>query len=267
MGICGLNHGYVPLLLNIVPIPALKDNYIWLIIDIASNRCLIVDPGDAEPVLKALQALSLKPVGILLTHHHFDHTAGVKELLKNDTMPVFGSMQEKISSVTNPLVGEETIQVENMAFAVLPISGHTHGHLAYYGRESVFCGDTLFTGGCGRVFEGTMSEMYASLQRLAALPPTTKIYCGHEYTTANLAFAALVEPENRDLQQRIKDTHQMRTRGLPTVPSLLALERATNPFLRCEEAAVKKAVETYYGQTLNTPEEVFGALRKWKNES
>jgi len=252
-------------MLNIVPIPALKDNYIWLIIDSASSGCWIIDPGDAKPVLHALQTQSLHPMGILLTHHHADHTAGVKELLKNHTMPVFGSTQETIPSVTHLLNGEENIRIANREFKVLAIPGHTHGHLAYYSEGLLFCGDTLFTGGCGRVFEGTMAQMYTSLQRLAALPAATNIYCGHEYTAANLVFAKVVEPENRDLQQRIQDTHQLRERGLPTVPSTLALEKATNPFLRCGEMAVKEAAERYYGQRLDTPEAVFGALREWKN--
>jgi hydroxyacylglutathione hydrolase len=257
-------------MLNIIPIPALKDNYIWLVIDTTSSCCVVVDPGEADPVLDALQAQSLKPVGILLTHHHADHTAGVTALLKNHTMPVFGPKQETISSVTHSLVDREKIQIRNMLlgnilFKTISIPGHTHGHVAYYTNGHLFCGDTLFTGGCGRVFEGTMAQMDASLQRLAALPDATHIYCGHEYTTANLNFARVVEPDNKDLQQRIKDTHQLRERGLPTVPSTLGLEKATNPFLRCEKTQVKKAAEDYCGQRLDTPVAVFTVLRGWKN--
>jgi len=252
-------------MLNIVPIPALKDNYIWLIIDTAASCCLIVDPGEAAPVVEALKAHSVTPVGVLLTHHHADHTAGLKELLKIYTMPVFGAKQEAIPTITHPLVDEETLPIINHVFKVLAIPGHTHGHVAYYGAGTLFCGDTLFTGGCGKVFEGTMIEMYTSLQRLATLPENTQVYCGHEYTEANLSFAQRVEPQNPNLQQRIKDTQALRKQNLPTVPSTLALEKTTNPFLRCAEKEVKKAAEHYCGYRLETSAAVFAVLREWKN--
>lgn len=255
-------------MLNIFPIPALKDNYIWLITHTASKQCLIVDPGDATPVQHTLQTQSLKPVGILLTHHHADHTNGVADLLKNYTVPVFGPAQETISYITNPLHGNETVKIDaiQLSLQALPIPGHTRGHLAYHGHDVLFSGDTLFTGGCGRVFEGTMLEMYASLQRLVALPSHTKVYCGHEYTETNLAFALAVERHNKQLQQRIKQTQLLRQRNLPTVPSTLFLEKNTNPFLRCEEISVKQAAEDYCGSKLSKPEDVFGVLREWKND-
>lgn len=252
-------------MINIIPISSLNDNYIWLVIHPTSSHCFIVDPGDAKPVLDALDAHTLHPVGILLTHHHWDHTAGVSTLVKNHTMPVFGSQQDAISSVTNPVKDGEKIAKENFTFEVISIPGHTHGHVAYYSEGALFCGDTLFTGGCGRVFEGTMTEMYTSLQRLAHLPDSTLIYCGHEYTAANLRFAILVEPNNAALQQRIQNTQQSRAQRLPTVPSTLALEKATNPFLRCSEISVKHAAENYCGKKLETPEAVFEVLRRWKN--
>jgi hydroxyacylglutathione hydrolase len=248
------------------PVLALKDNYIWLIIQSSTAQCLIVDPGEAKPVLATLTALSLQPVAILLTHHHADHTAGVTDLLKKYPVPVLGSVTEAIPTVTYPLLGKEHIQIGFAECQVIPIPGHTHGHMAYYTQGALFCGDTLFTGGCGRVFEGTMAEMYTSLQRLAALPLATKIYCGHEYTAANLDFAAQVEPENIALQQRIRQTQDLRAHALPTVPSTLAVEKATNPFLRCEEISVKQAAEKYGRRSLNKAEEVFTVLREWKND-
>jgi len=249
-------------------IPALKDNYIWLIIHAPSRHCLIVDPGDAFPVLVALKKEQLNPIGILLTHHHRDHVGGVENLLKNYSIPVFGPAQEKIACVTNPLwrhherILFETMQID---FQILSISGHTHGHIAYYGHGAVFCGDTLFTGGCGRIFEGTIPEMYAALNVLAALPDLTKIYCGHEYTIENLKFALMVEPKNMALQQRMQETINLRAANHSTVPSTLVLEKATNPFLRCHTTAVKEAAQTYCGRHLLTPMAVFGILREWKN--
>lgn len=254
-------------MLTIKPIPALKDNYIWLIIHSPSATCLLVDPGEAAPALAALTRQSLKLVGILLTHHHYDHTNGVADLLMVNQVPVYGSALEQIPTVDHPLNGGETLEFPEMALSlqVLSIPGHTLGHLAYYGAGALFCGDTLFTAACGRVFEGTMQQMYRSLQRLAALPADTKVYCGHEYTAANLPFALAVEPDNPQLQRRVADTNQLAAQGLPTVPSTLALEMATNPFLRCDQADVKLAAEQYCGSRLEHPHEVFAVLREWKN--
>ncbi len=259
-------------MLNIMPVPALKDNYIWLIIHPSTAQCLIVDPGAAAPVITALRAHKLTPIGILLTHHHYDHTDGVTELLIDYPIQVYGAATEQIPTVTYPLQGGETLEFPEMALqlAVLSIPGHTRGHLAYYGADvgscgAVFCGDTLFTVACGRVFEGTMAQMYDSLQRLAALPLDTQVYCGHEYTAANLPFALAVEPNNTRLQQRVEETQALIAKGLPTVPSTLALEKATNPFLRCEHEGVRLAAERQCGNRLSTPEEVFAVLREWKN--
>lgn len=255
-------------MLTIIPIPALKDNYIWLIIHAASAQCLLVDPGDAKPALDAIQTRNLTPSGILLTHHHYDHTGGVAGFLEHYSVPVYGSAVENIPTVTHPLHGGETLTIDALALTlnVLSIPGHTRGHLAYYGAGALFSGDTLFTVACGRVFEGTMSQMYASLQRLADLPDDTLIYCGHEYTAANLPFACAVEPDNPRLQQRVVETRQLTAQGLPTVPSTLALEKATNPFLRCEEANVRLAAERHCGSRLVEPVQVFEVLREWKNQ-
>jgi hydroxyacylglutathione hydrolase len=249
----------------ITHISALKDNYIWLLIVEAAQTCIVVDPGESAQVIHAIQARQLNLQAVLLTHHHEDHTKGARALRERYRMPVYGPAVEEIPTVTHPLLGGENIQIGQMRFDALAIPGHTRGHLAYYNGADVFCGDTLFTGGCGRVFEGTMAQMYQSLQRLAALPDITNIYCGHEYTVANLAFAARVEPENVELQQRIGETARLRAQGLPTVPSTLALEKATNPFLRCGEISVKRAAEQQTGKVLDTPEEVFAVLREWKN--
>lgn len=252
--------------LHVVGLPALKDNYIWLIIADDSRQCMIVDPGDANVVLTALQQQQLQPVGILLTHHHLDHSGGITTLLTHHAMPVFGSALSKVEAVDQPLQDGDTLQpLPGLTLQAIAIPGHTHDHIAYYGDGRLFCGDTLFTAACGRVFEGTMAQMHHSLQRLAALPLDTLVYCGHEYTAANIPFALAVEPDNTALQQRAVDTVALREQGLPTVPSTLELELATNPFLRCHEPAVKTAAENYCGKKLLQPEDVFAVLRDWKN--
>jgi hydroxyacylglutathione hydrolase len=256
-------------IMHILPIPALQDNYIWLWLGASSaaqtRPCIIVDPGEAAPVIHVIEGQDLHPQAILLTHHHADHTAGVETLCQRYSMPVWGPAQDAISSVTHPLSGGESIEIMDRVLQTLFIPGHTHGHVAYYNTQVLFSGDTLFTAGCGRVFEGTMGQMYHSLQQLAALPENLLLYCGHEYTAANLVFAAAVEPENPEIQQRIRETAQLRAAGLPTVPSTLALEKATNPFLRCDNPAVKQSAEQQSGKPLDTPEAVFAALRNWKN--
>ena len=252
--------------IEIIALPALQDNYIWVIADRVSRQCLIVDPGEAEPVLTFLQQQAWQPVGILLTHHHHDHSGGIPGLLKTFPIPVFGSVLQRVPTINQPLSeGEEVTVLPALPLQVLAIPGHTHDHVAYYSKGRVFCGDTLFTGACGRVFEGTMSQMYHSLQQLAALPADTQVYCGHEYTLANLPFALLIEPDNIQLQQRWQDCQALRQQGLPTVPSTLAVELATNPFLRCEQPSVIATVEQYCGRQLSAPVEVFAELRIWKN--
>ena len=256
-------------MLKIIPISALKNNYIWLIVRPDTASCVVVDPGAAEPVLSVLQKHGWNLRGILLTHHHLDHTGGVNQLLRNTSdCPVFGPAKEDIPEVTEALEGEETIQIAQVdcVFRVLSIPGHTRAHVAYYGHGILLSGDTLFTGGCGRVFEGTVEQMYTSLGRLKNLPDETKIYCGHEYTQANLTFASLVEPDNSALKNRLLETQILRAQGLPTVPNRIRVEKQTNPFLRCEVGAVRKAAQDYCGRILETEMEVFGVLRGWKNE-
>ena len=229
--------------LDIIPIHALKDNYIWMISHSDKKLAVVIDPGEAKPVLDILEQQELNLTAILVTHHHWDHTNGIAELLERYPVPVYRS----------PLDNKLVISELDLNFTILTIPGHTLDHIAFVGLGGVFCGDTLFCAGCGRVFEGTHEQMFESLQKLAQLPDETKIYCGHEYTQNNLKFAKTVEPNNADLILQTK------------VPSNIKLEKFTNPFLRCEIPEVHQAVENYCGKKLNTPVEVFRELRNWKD--
>ncbi|HUW50703.1 MAG TPA: hydroxyacylglutathione hydrolase [Sulfuricella sp.] len=250
--------------MKIIPVPAFEDNYIWLICE--GRHAAAVDPGDAEPVLDYIGHHGLRLVAILNTHHHGDHTGGNEDLLKHAAVPVYGPRHENIPGLTHPVGTGDTVQLPELStdFSVLDVPGHTSGHIAYYGANSLFCGDTLFACGCGKLFEGTPAQMAASLQKLAALPDETKVYCAHEYTLTNIAFAKTVEPANVALLQREVRDHQAREQGRPTLPSTIALEKATNPFLRCDLPAVIEAASRYAGHALNDPVSVFAALRKWK---
>jgi hydroxyacylglutathione hydrolase len=256
-------------MLAIIPIPAFSDNYIWLIRQ--EHDAVVVDPGDAAPVLEVLSREGLTLRAILNTHHHGDHVGGNLALLERYAVPVFGPAHEVIPGRTRALVEGDAFGVPGIGctLSVLDIPGHTAGHIAFVGEmgdESVaFVGDTLFTGGCGRLFEGTPVQMTRSLAKLAALPATTRVYCGHEYTLANLRFAAAVEPGNAALQERILREQGKRERGLPTVPSTIADERATNPFLRASEPAVFAAAEAHAGHALADAVAAFASLREWKN--
>lgn len=253
-------------ILKVIPIKALKDNYIWCIVDATSHDCIIVDPGDANPVLEAIKQHALKPCAIFITHHHYDHTGGISPILSHYPVPVFGSFLENIAQLTHPLYGENEITLLSTLFKIIDIPGHTLGHIAYYGNKMLFCGDTLFIAGCGRVFEGTMAQMYASLQKIASLPDETLIYCAHEYTQANLYFAKAVEPDHSFIEQKLQQVLKLRAQNLPTVPSTLAVEKMINPFLRCHEPAVIKAASRHCKQPLANPVDVFTVLREWKNE-
>lgn len=256
--------------LAVLAVPAFRDNYLWLIHDGAN--AVAVDPGDAGPILEALASHRLALTAILLTHHHADHIGGVPHLLRRFPVPVIGPGNDGISGITQ-VVGEgDRVQVPGLAgleLAVLDVPGHTRGHIAYvreHGQHWAFCGDTLFAGGCGRLFEGTPAQMASSLGKLAALPGDTQVFCAHEYTLANLRFAEAVEPGNDALQLRLRDEAAKRAAGLPTVPSTIELERATNPFLRyTEPAIVGSLVQAGRLAPDASPVQAFAALREWKN--
>ncbi len=246
---------------------AFQDNYIWLIRGQTPGRVAIVDPGDAEPVLEALETHRLEPSVILCTHHHGDHVGGVEDLLRRYSVPVYGPAHERIPGITYRLKQGDRVRLADLGleFDVFDVPGHTAGHIAYYGAGMLFCGDTLFSAGCGRLFEGTAEQMHASLSQLAALPEATEVYCAHEYTQSNLRFALAVEPDNPDTLAYLEQVCARRAENLPTLPSTIARERRVNPFLRTEQATVRRAAEKHSGQTLNSGVEVFAALRRWKD--
>jgi hydroxyacylglutathione hydrolase len=255
--------------LSVLTVPAFNDNYLWLIHDGANAA--VVDPGDAQPILAALKAHGLTLTTILLTHHHADHTGGVPALLQHYAVPVYGPRNDGIATVTRPLSEGDTVDVPglDLRLAVLEVPGHTLGHIAYVrsdGEPWLFCGDTLFAGGCGRLFEGTPAQMANSLNKLAALPADTKVFCAHEYTLSNLRFASAVDPGNAALQARVAADTAKRARGVPTVPSTVGVERETNPFLRYAEPQIAaQLVAAGKLQGGEAPVAVFAALRQWKN--
>ncbi len=226
-----------------------------------------MDPGDAAPAEAALADLGLTLLAVLLTHHHPDHVGGAAELAASHQAPVYGPPRTACGADFRPLHGGERIVLQDppIAFSVLPVPGHTRDHLAYFGEGALFCGDTLFAGGCGRLFEGTPAEMFASLEMLAGLPDETLVYCAHEYTLANLRFARAADPHNPAIAAREHEAIRQRELGQPTLPSTIALERATNPFLRCRDAGVRQVARERAGRALATPIEVFTVLRAWKD--
>ncbi len=253
--------------MNLLALPAFADNYIWMLHDGA--RAVVVDPGDAAPVHEALDRLHLDLAAILVTHHHADHVGGVSSLRPRLQGPVFGPARETIPAPFTPLTEGDAVQVLGLSFRVLDVPGHTAGHIAYAQQDAgpaplLFCGDTLFSGGCGRLFEGTPAQMHASLAKLAALPADTRVCCTHEYTLSNLRFAAAVEPANEARAQHQALCEDLRSRGQPTLPSSISLERRINPFLRCTEPAVAAAAHAQ-GAADDTAVAVLAALREWKN--
>ena len=224
--------------MTLLPIPAFTDNYIWLLEN--GVTAWVVDPGEATPVLKVLREKNMQLEGILLTHHHADHSGGIAELLKHYQVPVYGPDNSPVRAlISYPLQDGSCITLGNMAFSVIAIPGHTLDHIAFYSAVDniLFCGDTLFSAGCGRVFEGTHEQMYQALLKLAALPDDTRVCCGHEYTLSNLRFAASLEPANNDILEHQKQCKILRAKNLPTLPSTIAQEKKINPFLRCHSAA------------------------------
>lgn len=249
-------------------IPSLQDNYIWAIVDTLQQKACIIDPGEAAPVNIFLSQNNLKLIALLITHHHWDHTDGIHLLKQAHQIPVYGAMYSPNHEITLRLNEGEHIASNSclLDFHVLAIPGHTLDHIAYYSPGLLFCGDTLFAAGCGKIFEGTAMQMYQSLQKIAALPDDTLIYCAHEYTLNNLYFAQTVEPENQAVSNRLKQVHALRQKNLPTLPSSLREEKQTNPFLRCHSPTLITQVEKFAGQPLKTVVDVFTWLRKWKNE-
>jgi hydroxyacylglutathione hydrolase len=250
------------------PIPAFADNYIWMLHD--GRDALVVDPGDEGPVIEALDRHGLTLRSILVTHHHADHVGGLSGLRDRLRGQVLGPAMEDIPGPFQPLTDGDEVQVLGLRFQVIDVPGHTAGHIAFYsdnlaGTPVLFCGDTLFSGGCGRLFEGTAAQMHASLGQLAALPAATRVCCAHEYTLSNLKFAAAVEPDNTALQAYTYACQRLRAQGLPTLPSTIGTERQINPFLRCQEADVSKAAACR-GCVSGDPVDVFATLRAWKNE-
>jgi hydroxyacylglutathione hydrolase len=254
-------------MLQITEVRAFADNYIWLVhAPRDPQRVVAVDPGEAAPVERALADRGLELAGILMTHHHADHVGAVSELLRSRAVPAFGPAAEIVPGDPAKLREGDVASFAALGlnFRVLDIPGHTAGHIAYVGHDAVFCGDTLFSAGCGRLFEGTPEQMTVSLAKLAALPEDTLVYCGHEYTVANLKFSLAVEPENSEAAAHLAHCQVLRSRDEATVPSNIRRERNVNPFLRCHRQTVKQAAERRAGRRLN-PTEVFAVIRQWKD--
>ena len=264
-------------MLKIEPIAAFSDNYIWCLYDKQSRQAAIVDPGDAAPVVEFLARNNLTLSTILITHHHADHVGGIAQLLSaaasthaDIDIPVYGPTNKSITQITHRLSQDDTFTVFGLQFRCLAVPGHTMDHIALYcsdfaGTPILFCGDTLFAGGCGRVFEGNPSMMLDSLTKLTQLPLNTEIFCAHEYTLGNLNFAVAVEPGNESLKARVKFDQNRRSNNIPTVPSTLQSELDTNPFLRCQQPPVIAQAEQHEGKPCSDKVAVFAAIRGWKD--
>ena len=255
-------------MLHIDALPAFSDNYIWLLQDVPARRCAVVDPGDATPVLEWLSAHpDWQLEAILVTHHHQDHVGGVAALRQATGARVYGPAHEKIPAIDQPLEDGQRITVLGLELHILHVPGHTLGHIAYYGaaQNLLFCGDTLFAAGCGRLFEGTPAQMHASLQRLAALPGQTAVYCTHEYTLSNLRFAQAAEPENAEIAARLAEVGAWREQGRISLPSRIDLELRTNPFLRSDDPSVRSRLRQPEDTAEPDALETFTRLRRWKD--
>ena len=251
-------------MINIEPIKAFNDNYIWLAT--TNEGSIVIDPGEAHKTIKYLKENDLNLDAILITHHHFDHTGGIEDMLKFKSVDVYGPVNN-IPSINKQLRDGDLFSVIGIDFKIIEIPGHTLDHIAFFsennGNPVLFCGDTLFSSGCGRVFEGTFEQMHKSILKLKSLPSNTKIYSGHEYTQSNLKFAMEVEPLNQKLISRYNDVQDLLNKGIPTLPTTLELELEVNPFLRCQAREVQNSVVKQFN-TSNHENEIFKALRQWK---
>lgn len=253
--------------IQITPVRAFSDNYIWCLHN--DKNVVAVDPGDADPVLAFCKQNNLRLAAILITHHHRDHTGGIARLVSaNPDIPVIGPAGGHIRGITKAVDQGDTVHLNIVGceFSVIEVPGHTLDHIAFYGHGLVFCGDTLFSGGCGRLFEGSPAQMLHSLNKLKRLPDDTLIYCTHEYTQANMKFALAVEPGNEALQQHAARVSELRAEDEITLPSTLATEKAINPFLRSHIAEVKAAANEFNGQDNEDETTVFSSIRRWKDE-
>ena len=257
--------------LELIPVPAFQDNYLWLLR--REEEAVVVDPGDAAPIEQALSERGLRLVAILVTHHHPDHIGGIADLLRHRAIPVHGPRLEhaKIRTLDHLHAGGDVVELLGRRFEVIDVPGHTLGHIAYFAAAQgdappvLLCGDTLFSGGCGRLFEGTAEQMHRSLSRLAGLPPQTKVCCAHEYTNSNLAFALAVEPGNADLQEYAQRVRDLRAAQRPTLPSSVGLEVRVNPFLRAAAAEIRRSASAQAGRPVESDVDCFAVLRKWKD--
>lgn len=254
--------------LTIQAIPVFKDNYVWIIQAEGSQHVLIVDPGEAEPVLQAIKQQHLIPLAILITHGCHDHVDGINKLLQHYDVPIYGPKNEFIPRITHPLSACDNLIIASgfPAMRILDLPGHTKGHIGFLVERNLFCGDVLFGAGCGRLHSGPAAVMFESLQQITQLSEETIIYCGHEYTESNLRFAATVEPKNMSIKQRIIDTAHLRQQGKPSIPFSLGQELTTNPFLRCDQRDVIQAVQDFVGKKWVEPSDIFRHLRLWKDQ-
>ncbi len=259
------------ILLNVEVIESLTDNYIWLLVNYHESSAFVVDPGEAPAVLSWLKKRKINLLGILITHHHPDHTMGVADLVNYYDIPVYGPHKSPAKCITKKLQENDDLILHGIRFSVIEVPGHTNDHIAYFSSSPLdtnhilFIGDTLFGGGCGKLFEGTAQQMYNSLEKIKRLPQNTLIYSGHEYTLSNLNFAISAEPDNNKLKKRYQDDRQKRNKNQPTLPSLLSLELDTNPFLRVRNESVISAIQKKFNINDHSEEVIFEALRKWKD--
>lgn len=254
---------------TVTPIPAFNDNYIWAISKPGNSSIVVVDPGDALPVLSYLQEHNLELAAILITHHHNDHTGGVKELTGKYNVSVYGPTNSRFDGITDPLKTGDSVQILGSTLKVQEVPGHTLDHISYFSDQELpqlFCGDTLFLAGCGRLFEGTAEQMLAAMNYFKALPDNTEVYCTHEYSLANLAFAAAVEPDNAEISSSTQNCERLREESKPTLPSSIGQEKQINPFMRTQHEDVIKAAQQFSGRATGDEVDVFASIREWKNQ-